>query len=171
MNIGNNILPDRPEDVSVGLGTAIDSASICGLMKQYAKFLMKKGIVTDKEAVKQKIGTVLSPALDRGIITQAVITNVFNAIDTDICGGQVQCEARCKEKFIAKTLCEFLPTFSAEDMPEQIKRAAALKQELKALCSQISNVYGANVCASVQKFIGEFGNLMEPEFVQKCTQN
>ena len=171
MDIMNGVLPDKPEVVSAGLGSAIDSAAICGLMKQYAKFLMKSKITTDKEAAKQKVGAVLSPALDRGVITQAVITNVFNAIDNDICGGQVQCEAKCKEKFIAKTLCEFLPTFSASDMPEIMQKAAALKQELKALCSQISNAYGANVCASVQKFISEFGNLMEPEFVQKCAQN
>ena len=171
MDILNNTLPDKAADLPVGLGAAFDSATISGLMKQYAKFLMKKGIAADKEAVKQKIGEILSPALDRGTITQAVISSVFNWIDTELCGNSVQLEARCKAKFICKTLCESLPTFESENMPEVIKQAAALKQQLKTLCDQIANIYGANIQASAQKFISEFGKQMEPEFVQKVSQN
>ena len=171
MDIMQNVLPDKPEEVSASLGSAMDNAAICGLMKQYAKFLMKKGLATDKEIVKQKIGAVLSPALDSGVVTQAIISNVFSWIDTELCGNSVQMEARCKSKFVCKALCEGLPTFSADDMPEIVKQAAALKQQLKSVCEQIANTYGANIDAAVKKFIGEFGRLMEPEFVQKCSSN
>lgn len=167
--IAQNALPDVNANVSVGLGNAMDHATIVGLMKQYAKYLLKNNIVADKEAVKQKIGEVLSPALDRGVVTQSIVSCVCNWIDNDCCASDSQHEARRNAKFICKALCEDLPTMAADDMPEIIKRAAALKQELKDLCIKIEAEYGSNIKCSIQKFMSEFGNLMDPGFVQKCS--
>ena len=167
--VPQNILPDTNAEVSVGLSNAIDHATVVGIMKQYVKFLFKNNIVADKEAAKSKVGTVLSPALDRGVVTQAIVACVCNWIDNDCCATASAHEARRNAKFICKALCEDLPTMAADDMPEMIKRAAALKAELKQLCVQIESTYGANIKSSVTKFLGEFGSYMEPEFVQKCS--
>jgi hypothetical protein len=164
-----NTLPDVNAEVSVGLSNAIDHATVVGLMKQYVKYLFKHNVVSDKEAAKQKVGVVLSPALDRGVITQAVLACVCNWIDNECCATEANHEARRNAKFICKALCEDLPGMAADDMPEIIKRAAQLKTELKQLCVQIEGAYGANIKSSVSKFLNEFGNLMEPEFVQKCS--
>ena len=167
--IPQNALPDVNAEVSVGLASAIDHASIAGLMKQYAKYLLKNNIVTDKEAAKQKIGEVLSPALDRGVVTQAIISCVCNWIDNDCCASESQHDARRNAKFICKALCEDLPEMTADDMPDVIKRAAQLKAELKQLCVLINATYGSNIKSSIQKFLSEFGNLMDQSFVQKCS--
>lgn len=167
--VPQNALQDVNAEVSVSLGSAIDNATVVGLMKQYAKYLIKNNIVADKEAAKQKIGEVLSPALDRGVVTQAIVSCVCNWIDNECCVNEQQDCARRNAKFICKALCEDLPAMAADDMPDMIKRAAALKAELKQLCVQIDATYGANIKSSVQKFIAEFGNLMDPTFVQKCS--
>lgn len=168
--VPQNTLPDVAATVSVDLGNAIDHASIVGLMKQYTKYLLKNNIVASKEEAKQKVGEVLSPALDRGVITQSVLSCVCNWIDTECCGSELQHNVRRNAKFICKALCEDLPQIASNDMPDIIQKAAALKAELKQLCIQIESAYGANIKASVDKFIAEFGNLMDAGFVQKCSK-
>ena len=171
MNIvPQNTLPDTNANVSVDLGNAIEHASIVGLMKQYAKYLLKNNIVTSKEEAKQKIGEVLSPALDRGVITQSVLMCVCTWIDNECCASEAQHDARRNAKFICKALCEDLPGMASGDMPALIQKAAALKAELKQLCVQIEAAYGANIKSCVQSFIAEFGNLMDQGFVQKCSK-
>ena len=170
MNIEpTNTLPDVKTSLPVDFDMAIKAASIITLMKKYVKFLFKKGHITSCEEAKQKVGEILSPALDRGIVSRAVLEEVIAWITKECRDNEMHYMNCCKKKMVCKTLCESISAVSFQSVPELVQKAINLKKELDAVSEELFNQYGENVRCSMDEFMNEFGNLFDPEFL-KCFQ-
>ena len=161
----------EPKPVNVLFANKLRDAAIITLLEEYGKFLMKKGIATDVEGVKTRVGEVCSPAIERGIITQAVIDHVFGNIEKH--GGNLESikAEKCCVKFLKHALIEEMAEVAGDVQEDPLfNEAMDLRNKLCEISDQLITKYGDIVKSHACAFFNEFKNLFDPAFAE-CTQN
>lgn len=167
---GQQPAQNEPQPLNVMLNGKLRDAAIIALLEDYGKFLMKKGIVEGADAAKAKVGEVCSPAIDRGIITQAVIDHVFSNIEKHAVKFSADKNDKCCKKFLKHALIEEMAeVMDVNSIDPDFQKAIELHNQLKAACDELAAKYGDVVKGHACSFYNEFKNLFDPSFAE-CAQ-
>ena len=170
MELNNQAISEQqaakePQPISVELNIKLRDAAIIALLEDYGKFLMKKGLVADVEAVKAKLGEICSPAIDRGIITQAIIDHVFGNIEKNMPKYTADKADKCCKKFLKHALVEEMAEVAdMNTLDPDFQKAIDLYNQCKAATEVLIEKYGNNIKAHACAFYNEFKNLFDPAF-------
>lgn len=160
----------NPQTINVALSAKLRDAAIISLLEDYGKFLLKKGIVDSAEAAKTKVGEICSPAIDRGIITQAIIDHVFGNIDKHAVKFSAEKSEKCCKKFMKHALVEEMGEIMDGSVSDpEFQEAIELYNQLKAATDALIVKYGDVVKQHACAFYNEFKNMFDPSFAE-CIQ-
>lgn len=161
-----NQIVEEQGAMNVEMDSCIKSVAIETLIKAYIKYLFCKGLIDSKQAAKDKVGEIASPALDRGIITQANIDCVCNWIDAKgVMLDSIKAEHTHK-KFLCKAI-EGMACHNCND-PDLVK-FIELKKQKEELCQVLRDRYGKIITEHAKAFMSEFANLFDQGFTEEIS--
>ena len=173
------------DNVTTGLTTqtlsgpvaqAVQESTIVALLEDYGRYLLKHGGVTTMEECKEKIGVVLTAAMNQGVATQNTLQHIERWFSKRTVNTELTCCCKRVEKFFAHALVEEMGEVleelqltadpSASEFMETYKAYQDLKQKLNLLITK----HGELVKAQAATFVNSYKNLFDPGFVQKIEQ-
>lgn len=138
------------------------------VLKCYIKYLVKSGLATSADAVREKIGELVTSALNRGAITQEFVERLNAKLDHSCLFLKTMDACHAKEKFIDMSLIRCLMHIDVESMSGE---DAALMNEAKEcfahlieLRNKLVTRYGDLFLGLCLSFYGEYKNLFDPGF-------
>ena len=159
--------PVTEATMNVEMDGCLKSVAIETLIKSYVKYLFHSGLIDSKQAAKDKVGEVASPALDRGIITQTNIDCICNWIDS----RAVILESIKFDKMHTKFQCKAIEEMAAHGCSDpDVVKLAELKKQKEELCATLRDRYGKIIDTHATQFVQEFGNLFDSGFVANITK-
>ena len=162
----NPIVNEEQNNMNVEMDGCIKAVAIETLIKAYIKYLFCKGLIDSKQAAKDKVGKIASPALDRGIITQANIDCVCNWIEAKGIMFEAVKAEHTHKKFMCKAI-EGMAIHGCQD--PDLAKFLELKKQKEELCQILRDRYGKVITEHAKAFMGEFVNLFDQGFVSEIS--
>lgn len=157
---------DQNNNMNVEMDGCIKAVAIETLIKAYIKHLFCKGLIDSKQAAKDKVGEIASPALDRGMVTQANIDCICNWIDAK----GIELDSMKFEKMHKKFLCKAVEGMAIHGCNDpDLAKLMELKKQKEDLCQVLRERYGAVITGHAKAFMSEFANLFDPGFVAETS--
>ena len=162
-------------DKAINVGILRESA-IVALLEDYGRFLLKHGKVSSIEECRNKIGVVISAAMDRGDVDANVLSHLERWLSKRTVNTNFTCCAKRTEKYLSHALVEEMGEVMAEkevlNDPSlaEFKAAYELYTQYKAAVNGLISKYGQEVKAEAGRFVTDFKNLFDPEFVSKIEE-
>lgn len=156
------------ETIGAALHAKMKELAAAAVLKCYVKYLVKSGISDSADAVKEKIGTLCSTALDRGEISQDLVACIISKIDRSSLFLKSCDSLHSREKFIDMALVHGLmhhefDMLSGEDA-ELVAEARECFKHLLQIRNKIVEKYGDLFLGECLNFYNEYKNLFDSGF-------
>lgn len=162
--------------LSVEEAAILKDTAIITLMEDYAKYLFKKGKVTDVETAKVMGAKVISAAMDNGHATSNTMNHFVEwltkkFVNHDACKYS---STKFLDHVFGEEIFEVL-TITSDDQPTAEFRAAieqlrAARRVYKDLLANVCNVYGVVTEQYTRTFLDTYKNLFDAEFYAMMSQ-
>lgn len=156
---------------------AIRESAIVALLEDYGRFLLKHKRVSSMEECRDKIGQVISIAMDRGDATQNTLAHIDRWLSKRTVSTDFTCCCKRIEKYLSHALVEEMGEVMGElgvtpDDPSyaEFKQAYDLYLQCKQATEALIAKYGQQVKSIAAQFIMEYKQAFDPEFVVKVEQ-
>lgn len=166
------------QPVNTAVQTAvIRESAIVALLEDYGRFLLKHQRVSSMEECRDKIGQIISLAMDRGDATQNTLAHIERWLSKRTVSTDFTCCCKRIEKYLAHALVEEMGEVMQEhgvasDDPSyaEFKQAYDLYLQYKQATEALVAKYGQQVKAIAAQFITEYKQAFDQEFVAKVEQ-
>ncbi len=150
-------------DLSITSHNTIKQSAIVSTLKNYVEYLYDNKLVDNRLDAKQRVGEIMSPALDVGAITDNMLVEVCNYVDNRLA---VVNTTRLREAGNVKLVSAIETLAHTTDEDELLNKYKALKQEQAELEQQLISKYGDLAIAYSNEFIDAYSKLFDTEFVE-----
>lgn len=166
------------QPVNTAIQTAVmRESAIVALLEDYGRFLIKHKRVSSMEECRDKIGQIISLAMDRGDATQNTLAHIERWLSKRTVNTDFTCCCKRIEKYLSHALVEEMGEVMQEhniapDDPSyaEFKQAYDLYLQCKQATEALVAKYGQQVKSIAAQFIMEYKQAFDPEFVAKVEQ-
>lgn len=166
------------QPVNTAVQTAvIRESAIVALLEDYGRFLLKHQRVSSMEECRDKIGQIISLAMDRGDATQNTLAHIERWLSKRTVSTDFTCCCKRIEKYLSHALVEEMGEVMGElgvasDDPNyaEFKQAYDLYLQCKQVTEALIAKYGQQFKAIAAQFIADYKQAFDPEFVAKVEQ-
>lgn len=155
----------------------IRESAIVALLEDYGRFLLKHQRVSSMEECRDKIGQIISLAMDRGDATQNTLAHIERWLSKRTVSTDFTCCCKRIERYLSHALVEEMGEVMGElgvasDDPNyaEFKQAYDLYLQCKQATEALVAKYGQQVKAIAAQFIADYKQAFDPEFVAKVEQ-
>ena len=145
------------------LQTALKSATIVGLLKDYCRCCMSKQYYESFDDLVAAIKSVCNEALDGGDITGGDFEKIINWLDANRGGG----DKDCCDKFICGVLMKELME-TCPDCSEEISSAVELFKLCDTKFNELKLKYKDAILGYANEFIQRYGKLLNQACLPVC---
>ena len=176
METDNVAIQPTATTLSAAIAQAIQESTIVALLEDYGRYLLKHGGVTTMDECKEKIGVVLTAAIDQGIATQNTLQHLERWLSKRTVNTELTCCCKRIEKFFAHALVEEMGEvleelqLTADPSAAEFMEAYKVYQDLHQRTNMLITKYGDQVKAQAAAFVSSYKQLFDPGFVQKIEQ-
>lgn len=165
-----------PNENNATVIAVVKEAAVIAMLEDYARYLMKHQKVTSTAECKEKLGQIITLAMDRGEASQDTLAHLDRWLAKQTVHTELTCLSHHVEKFLAhaltEELCEILDDAKVEDETAyaEFRQVNELRKQYEAAATSLIGKYGEQLKSMAYQFLTNYKSAFDPEFVAKIDQ-
>lgn len=158
------------QSMTAELASCFRREAIVELLNKYAIFLIDRRLVENKDAAIQKIGEIVSLAMDRGEADKLVAEEVIRNLESYLPDSQMtklkKNSAQLADRVIhTVAICDFSAGTLEEN--EEFKKLQEAHGNYKAILMSLTSKYSDAIVEFQRAFATSFSSLIDAQFIEE----